>query len=208
MQLMKVVPNGVLDSLDTVDLWFRANMTPVTGFGENIVASIEASIGSKFHRNKSFEVMNGAENRENGKEFKFEEKLRPVIVDPAYAENVQGLSQEALLFLTRGNGHDWGPWEDYDRFVPILAKADKEFGETNPGGEKLKIGVFFAQTDTMIGNDAGLMWFDKRWREEVRGDVEYHSEFVKGADHDGTFNLRWVTAQTAFEEVKKRSVEV
>ncbi|KAE9382225.1 hypothetical protein N431DRAFT_539622 [Stipitochalara longipes BDJ] len=205
MQLMKIFPNGVFSNLDSVALWFRDNIAPVTGFSENIIGTIGASVSSLFSiqasHNQSESVL------DNEASFVFDEEIRPVVVDLAYVENVQGLSQEALLFLKRGNAHDWGPWEDYDRYVPMLADAQKSYRKPDSNSRKLKVDVFFAEADIMIGESAGPKWFDECWRESSHGpDIEYQSQFVKGADHDGIFNLRWGVVEKIFTEVRSRSV--
>jgi len=205
MELTKVVPNAVISNIDSVAQWFRANVSPVTGFSENIIGISGASVGSLFHA-KTAPVQ--SENDEDEAAFVFDEELRPVAVDFAYAENVQGLSQEALLLLKRGNAYDWGPWEDYDRYVPMLVDAEKAHKKPDSVAENLKIDVFFAETDVMIGNSAGPKWFAECWKSVIRGlDIEYSSKFVKGANHDGIFNLRWGAVQQVFAEAKARSSE-
>ena len=207
MQLMKVFPNSVLTNLHSVARWFRSNVTPVTGFSENIVGTFGASLGSLFHTKATGNDAMGTETDDEAA-FVFEEDLRPLIIDMAYAENMQGLSQEALLFLKRGNAYDWGAWEDYDRYVPMLATTEEAYRTPVPDAQKLRVDVFYAETDVMIGNSMGPKWFDDCWREAKRGQsIEYRARVVKGADHDGIFNLRWGAMHQVFTEVRSKSGE-
>ncbi|MCJ1304401.1 hypothetical protein MMC08_007213 [Hypocenomyce scalaris] len=128
----------------------------------------------------------------------FEETLRKKSIDYAYAENIQGMSQEALLFLKRGSPDSWGPWEDYDRYVPMLAELEGHL----PCANKLKVDVFYSETDVMIGTSRGPQWFDACWRSERRGDrIEYSSCTIMGADHDSILDLKFGLPRRIFDEI-------
>ncbi|OHW94834.1 interferon-induced GTP-binding protein mx2 [Colletotrichum incanum] len=56
---------------------------------------------------------------------RFEEEIWQQIIKKVYAENVQGLSEEAILLLKRAEHPEcWGAWGDHDRFVTLLAEGE------------------------------------------------------------------------------------
>jgi hypothetical protein len=131
---------------------------------------------------------------------KLEEQLRPHIITRVYADGVKGVGTDAILLMHKVNGtagHGWSDWGDYDVLVPRLVEILRE------KGKRLTVDVWYAEKDWMIGDGGeskGAKWFDQCWDEEKCGDVvEYRRAVVKGADHDGIWNLRWGCVQTVFE---------
>ncbi|KAI1077151.1 hypothetical protein F5B20DRAFT_553347 [Whalleya microplaca] len=139
---------------------------------------------------------------------KFEAKLWPLLLKRAYSENVQGLGQEALLLLKRTEHPEyWGSWVDYDRLVPLLADAERALGANAPkDASLLKVDVFYAESDNMIGTGRGPEYFDNCWRLEQRGDkIQYSSVVVPKTNHDGILDLRYGVAERVFQTISDSS---
>ncbi|OHE91976.1 hypothetical protein CORC01_12712 [Colletotrichum orchidophilum] len=130
-----------------------------------------------------------AEVSENARMAEFEERIWPRLIEMVYAGDMRGLSQDAILLLKRA-GHPgyWGSWGDYDELVTLLAEAERNLEST----AKLKVDVFWAEEDHMIGVDKGPKWFEGCWRaEQCRGAIEYASCVVPGTDHEGIVELKF-----------------
>lgn len=139
----------------------------------------------------------------------FEERLGPKVMERIFAGGVRGVAADALVLLLKSadtaGGVGWADWGDHDRLVPLLAAA------LRGAGLRLKVDVFFAQSDVMIGpgGSKGPQWFDSCWNAEAcDGVVEYSSTTVQGADHDGIWNIRWGVPQTVFEGLGQPVVQV
>jgi hypothetical protein len=137
-------------------------------------------------------------------------------------ENIAGVSDEATLLLKRG-GSGWfgsmqsavswssrGDWQDYDALVPMLAAREEDMASLGSGSGawtsqmngRLKIDVFFAEADHMIGTTKGPEYWEGCWREEKRGGrIVYSSQTVKGTDHDNILDLSKGVAQAVFRAV-------
>jgi hypothetical protein len=137
------------------------------------------------------------------KDARFEEELRPAVIKRIYTEGIKGTSSDAILLMQKLDGAaGWSDWGDYDTLVPCLVEA------LRASGNMLKVDVFYAENDFMIGNghSKGAMWFDGCWDTQKCGDViDYSSTTVKGADHDGIWNLKWGVAQNIFEKIGRRT---
>lgn len=130
---------------------------------------------------------------------KFEYELWPHVIERAYAEGIEGISSDALLFLQKADGMTgWSDWGDYDKLVPRLAEA------LRAAGKRLRVDVFYAETDSVIGDagSKGPLWFDQCWDARHRGDViDYESRTVKDTDHDRIWDFKWGAVQEVFERV-------
>jgi hypothetical protein len=135
-----------------------------------------------------------------GPDVDFEEALRDRALEQVFAGSVSGLGQEVQVLLRNGVEKDgWSDWGNFDVLAPRLAEAVQAIG-----GAKLKVDVFFAEMDNMIG-DAGTkgnMWFEACWRDA--DGVEFASKTVKGSDHDGVWDLRWDVMESVFKTMTRK----
>jgi pimeloyl-ACP methyl ester carboxylesterase len=133
-----------------------------------------------------------------------EENLSAEIFRRVTHNNVQGISKDALLLLKRDEYPGcWGTWGDYDTLVPLLAQAERgrrtiDSSTTSP----LKVQVFFAESDRMIGTTVAPDWFNNCWRSEQRGDgIDYSSSTIPKTTHDNIADLRYGVFQRIFQEL-------
>lgn len=128
----------------------------------------------------------------------FDNAIARLIIKYFFAENIEGAGQDSLLCLKRGRG-TWGDWDDYDELVPKLAKAAETVsGQTEMG--KLKVQVFFAESDRMI-EKKGAAWFDACWVEERRGlRINYESPTIAGTNHESICNSEYGAVESVMKE--------
>ncbi|KAF2111649.1 hypothetical protein BDV96DRAFT_614534 [Lophiotrema nucula] len=133
------------------------------------------------------------------------EELRRLITEYLFAEAIDGISDDAKLFLKKPSSIEWcSPsmfWSDIDYVVPLLSKMIDEKNREDGTARSWTINTFHAQTDNMVG-EKGQQWFDECWKnptstpglanpgsrnptEEPRGSsFEYKSEVVYGSEHN------------------------
>ncbi|KAH8648624.1 hypothetical protein BX600DRAFT_517991 [Xylariales sp. PMI_506] len=196
MQLVNLLPNAVVSYLDRAASLFNGAFDAVSGPGTALGAS-SSLIGAGF----SAITGGGSAAASLTEDDEFELLARPLWVKRAYAQNVRGLSEDALLLLRKGGQPDeWGSWSDWDDLVPLLAAAETDQRSGGNGADlpKLRVDVFFAESDVMIGTKV-QGWFDSCWAPEKRGEgIDYESHEVEGADHDNILNLQFGVAQKIF----------
>jgi hypothetical protein len=132
-------------------------------------------------------------------------ELRKYITSLLFAENLDGVSADAQLFLNRPRAVPWcSPsmlWSDVDHFVPLLSKILEEDDRLALHNRTLTIDTFHSESDHMVG-EKGRQWFDECWlpgrsstssarsnsfeavKQFTHRSYDYQSEAVKGADHD------------------------
>lgn len=194
MTLASGLPEGMVGAFDKVAGFFNRNLAPVTGFSGAASDAISGLIPSL--QGKSLYIAPGVDV----KLAEFEEKLWGPLIAKVYSENTQGLGQDAVLLLKR-QGHDdfWGEWRDYDKYVPLLAEKERSL---RSGDVKLRVDVFFSESDSMIGTGNGPKWFDHCWREEQRGGgIDYTSCVIPKAEHDTIVSLRFGIHERIFREI-------
>lgn len=129
---------------------------------------------------------------------KFEADVWPALIKKVYEQSVKGLSGDAVLLLQKVAGVDgWGDWGDYDVLIPRLA------GDLRAAGRRLRVDVFYAEKDHMIGDGGskGPSWFDRCWEEGAGGVIDYQSRTIAGADHDWVWSLKWDAVREAFGKI-------
>ena len=150
MKALDVLPTSTLSHFPRLAKFIVDNVAPSVNFSGGILGSILP--GSKPVPAPGADLQ----------AVDFEEKLHPLLIQRVRTESIQGLHQEALLFLKRSGGaEDWGAWVDYDKYVPLLRASEEERASTVEGGrsDALRVDVFFGQSDNMIGVSGGPKWF-------------------------------------------------
>lgn len=183
------LPRSLVSQTDKMATFMISTMGPVLG----VSAAMSASVLQLWSQPKTA--------GRDGPDVDFEERLRDRLVKHIFASNVRGLGQEVQVLLRNGVEKDgWSDWGDYDKLAPRLAEAIQGLG-----GARLKVDVFFAEKDNMIG-DAGTKgpkWFEACWT-GVDG-VDFASETVKGSDHDRVWDLRWDVMERVFQTMTRET---
>lgn len=177
------LPRSLVSKTDKLATFVNSTLGPMLG----VSAAVSGSVLQLWSQTRP----TGRE----GPDVDFEEGLRRRIAEHVFESSVRGLGQEAQVLLRNGVEKDgWSDWGDFDVLAPRLAEA-----VCGSGGARLKLDVFFAEKDNMIG-DAGTKgnkWFEACWN-EVDG-VDFTSEIVKGSDHDSVWDLRWDVMERVFK---------
>ena len=131
-------------------------------------------------------------------EKRMEKHRWPTLIKYVMAEELSGVSEEALLLLKRTPmAEPWGTWGDFDKGVPLLV-AQEAARQRAPDEKLLKVEVYYAESDSMSGK-TGCKWFDQCWnREGYDGVIEFVSETWPKTTHESILDRklglldRWV----------------
>lgn len=130
---------------------------------------------------------------------KYAKAVDEKIMEYALAENLEGVSNEALFCLKRGSDDIWGPWQNYDQFVPLF--EDREMRYIAEGGSRLTLDVFFAEEDSSSGQ-RGSQWFDDCWKDRNdEGCIHYRRRTVPGTNHETIMRKENGVIQSIFDEI-------
>ena len=191
------LPTSLVSQTDRLATFFFSTLAPLTGAS----AVLSGSVGQLFSQSERKAGRSGAD-------VDFEERIRGQIGKKIFSESVRGLGQEVQVLLRNGVAKDgWGDWGDFDASAPRLVEAienDRQVGSSadevapqnaenlpRSEGRTLRMDVFFAEKDNMIGDAGGKgsTWFESCWK-DIDG-VDFSSEVVRGSDHDSVWDLRW-----------------
>lgn len=127
----------------------------------------------------------------DGTEVAWRKASEAVITNYVFAENVEGASHEALFCLRKGST-TWGEWRDIDEAILRIAESERA-RQAFPGiedEENLKIQIFFAENDEMIGK-GGQRWLESCFTQDgVAQSINLESEVVPGTDHNDVLALQ------------------
>ncbi|KAI1125980.1 hypothetical protein F5Y10DRAFT_245841 [Nemania abortiva] len=194
LKIAGLLPNGLVGSFDRV-LQLVGNMGPAFQFS-SVLSGLVPSLS------RGPDVMAPGVDADAVAR---EESLSSAVFSRITDEDVRGVSQDALLLLKRDEYPGcWGTWVDYDTLVPLLAQAERERRTANTGSAApLKVRIFFAESDSMIGTAVAPGWLDNCWRSEQRSDnIDYRSVTIPKTTHDNILDLRHGVAQQIFQDME------
>lgn len=101
-----------------------------------------------------------------------------------FKESTVGANSEALLCLKKGKQGQWGRCEDLADYLTDLASLERSRRESATIGGKLKVDMFFGETDFMIG-EAGQAYVEKCWQDSNYKDAfDYEATTIVESNHD------------------------
>jgi hypothetical protein len=194
MGVTDMLPAAAIGTLDKLATFTQSYMLPISGLSTGVMSTWSDFFGL-------------SSSKETDPESAFEDAVHDKMFAYVAKEGIQGLSDEALLLMKKGDGIDrWGDWKDYDELVPRLQAALRQ------AGRRLQIETFFAEKDFMTGNPhtSGPQWLDKCFSEEAASEgagnvagspktIEYHRRVILGSDHNSIWKLNFKTMEQAFE---------
>ena len=124
--------------------------------------------------------------REYGLDVELQRELATLSFKAIFGENTAGANSEALQCLRKGPAGLWGDCEDYGAFVGKVGEVERGRGGWD-GGEKLRIRVYFAESDALIGKK-GQRYMEECWKGS-RGDkfedvLNFVATTIGETDHD------------------------
>lgn len=187
--LASALPRSLVAQTDKLARLANTTLSPVMGVSGALASSVV----------QLWSQPSEAAGRE-GADVAFEEGMRERGAEFVFKGSTKGIGQEVQVLLRNGvEKEGWADWGDFDALAPRLAEAVR-----SAGGARLRVDVYFAQKDHMIGDagSKGPKWFEACWK-DVDG-VDFRSETVMGSDHDGVWDLRWDVMERVFKTMTQQ----
>jgi hypothetical protein len=120
-----------------------------------------------------------------------------------FAEDTRGGTEEAKLCLKKGGPDSWLICEDYKQYVQDLLTMEKEGLSTSTARPTLKMRVFYAESDMMIG-EGGKEYFEECWKQpDVSEHVGFESHTIPGTNHETLLmDFEKGPLQSVFDEIR------
>ena len=199
MNLASKVPIGMLDSWNSVGKFVQQKIAPTASWSGGVVSSVSELFSS--------ENSNSADLAEKyGTSKAVAKEIEKLEIKYFFEEDTTGANEEAKLCLKKEGADGWMISEDYRTFVQSLVKLEQERKRSSSDRSRLKVRVYFAEFDMMIGK-GGQKYFEECWKQDgVSGNIDYDSQELPGTNHDSAMGDHKKGALKAvFEEVKRRS---
>jgi pimeloyl-ACP methyl ester carboxylesterase len=182
----------------------------IAKFINNNVAPAIVASGVTITKSSRVRINSMSESKATGTDAthaKHEEVLRKqasesVITNFIFAEEVEGASQEALLCLQKCHVK-WGDWSTIDEAVARIATNEKSRLEDqdNAEGRKLKIQIFFAEDDELVGK-GGQAYLESCFAPpNIQQYLDFHSEVVPGTDHSEVLTASKGAIEKVMQEI-------
>lgn len=174
------LPNGMLDSWNGLVRTINQRIAPSLSWSGGAISTVAGMFGSgsKEDANENALARLYGTSPEVAREM---ERLQGKFY---FAEDTTAGNEDARLCLKMGGTELWGACEDYPDFVRTLVKGELERKNADAGSPGLKIRVFYAESDMLIGK-GGQKYFEECWAQDgVTGDIDYEGTELPGTDHD------------------------
>ena len=197
MNLASRLPTNMLDSWHSVNKFINEQIVPAASWSGGVVSSITGLFSNSTDSNDLAEKY--GTSKEVAKEI---ERLE---IKYLFAEDTTASDEEAKLCLKKEGSDTWMACADYRAYVTSLAKQEQERRVSNPRESKLKVQVYYAESDIMIGK-GGQKYFEECWKQDdVSQVIDFDSQELPGTNHDSAlFDPKKGALKSIFEEIKRR----
>lgn len=197
MSLVSKIPNSMLNSFGNVTRFINQRIAPAASWSGGILSSVSGLFQAGPGESGSTDL---GEKYGTSEEVALQiDKLK---VKYLFEEDLTGASEEVKLCLKKYGSGNWGVCEDFEKYVPDLAKQEEERRNPDSAQPKLRVRAFFAESDMMIGK-AGQKYFDQCWMQNgINNSLDYESKELPETNHDSLLeDHRLGPLKSVFEEV-------
>jgi pimeloyl-ACP methyl ester carboxylesterase len=223
LQAAELLPAGMIGKFSSVARWVNESVLPVVGMSTGLSASVADSLKSLVPLSNaaavppldpSTEGQRRTGNNTPGLDLNdpmVVKELRDLIPTYLFAENIDGVGQDAQLCLRKPRSVPWSTpsrrWEGFDDAVSQLRGMVAEEAQEVRGGRKWVVDAFHAETDDMVGEKGRVSfdrsWFDKETDAREQPGITYRSQTVDGSDHDFILDPQFGASERWLERVAK-----
>lgn len=198
MNLASKVPVPILDSWHNVMRFVAQKVQPAVAWSGGVTTAVTGLFGSSDDSESDAALV-----AKFGTSAEVGRKIEKIATKYCFAEDMRAGTEEAKLCLRKGGPDSWMICDDYKNYVHSLAQKEKDAASSDPAHHKLKIRVFYAESDIMIA-EGGKKYFDECWKvPDVLEQVNFESETLPGTDHEtASVDVDKGAVRTIFEEIK------
>ncbi|KAI6880332.1 hypothetical protein D0869_07477 [Hortaea werneckii] len=205
MRIASALPSSWIDSWDTINRFLLDNVMPVFSWSGGAMASMSSAFQSEAGAVDTSEMTLRQKYGVSEEAGKCIEKL---LMKYWLSENTIAANEEALLGLKKGRSSDWGVCDDYEAFVQLCAQQEQQRQTASMDQAKLKVQMYFAENDIMIG-EGGREYFNKIWKQSgVEELIDVESRRLPGTNHDtAVLDPEKGALKHIFEQVAKNKTQ-
>ena len=111
------------------------------------------------------------------------------------------------MCLKKGGLDLWLICKDYKQYVQDLLTKERGRSGTSTARHMLKVKVFYAESDMMIGEGPGKDYFEECWNQpDVSEHIDFESQTVSGTNHETVIvDFEKGALRSVFDEIKSAS---
>lgn len=206
MNMASKLPCGIVDGLADVTKFINQRIAPVASWSGGILSS---SMGL-FKNESALDDSDATDLAERyGVEQEVAREIERIATKFYFAEDISAGNEEAKLCLKKAGAGSWGSCEDYAEFAKVINERESHRQNTNDSTSdemtKLRLHVWFAESDIMIGKD-GQKYFNECWTMED-GCVDFERAELPGTNHETVLlDAKKGGLRAMFEEIGGLSV--
>ncbi|GAB1735066.1 hypothetical protein NU219Hw_g134t1 [Hortaea werneckii] len=205
MRIASAVPSSWIDSWDTINRFLLDNVMPVFSWSGGAMASMSSAFQPEPGVVDTSEATLGQKYGVSEVAGQCIEKL---LMKYWLSESIIAANEEVLLGLKKGRPSDWGVCDNYEAFVQLCVQQEQQRQTASMDRAKLKVQMYFAQNDIMIG-EGGREYFLKSWKQSgVEELLDVESRTMPGTNHDtAVLDPDKGALQHIFERVAKNGTQ-
>lgn len=205
MNMASKLPECLVDKFHNVIGFMAQKVQPAVAWSGGISSSLSGLFQSTTENSDAEAAMLAAQYGTNEDVAKLISKLTTKYF---FAEDARGGTEEAKLCLKMGGQNLWLICEDYKEYVKSLLKRETERSTTTGTDRKLRMQVYYAESDMLIG-EGGKKYFDECWKTpEVSKYVDFNSQTLSETNHETIIADFDKSALPAiFDEIKSLAAE-
>ncbi|KAK5135072.1 hypothetical protein LTR08_005597 [Meristemomyces frigidus] len=199
MKVVSKIPVSVMGAWAPLAKFVSTRITPTASWSGGIVSSTATLFQGQPGTSETGKLTFGEKYGVSEEIGKCIDKLHDKWM---FAESNSAGNDEALLCIKKP-GTEWGVCDDYEEYVLLLVEREKQRLSARDDSAKLKIDVFFAESDLMIGT-GGQRYFVQCWKQDgVVDTIDFRSRVLPGTDHDtAVMDLGIGAMKTVFEHIR------
>ena len=200
LSLASKLPEGVVDKFHNVVGFVAQKVQPAVAWSGGVTSSISGLFQSSADGSDGDAAMLAAQY---GTSEDVAKLIPQLTTKYFFAEDASGGTEEAKMCLKMGGENLWLICEDYKKYIESLLKEEEERSRLAGGNLKLKIKVYYAESDMMIG-EGGKRYFEECWKTpEVARFVDFDSKTLPGTNHETVIaDFNKSALPSIFEEIK------
>lgn len=178
------LPNGLLDSWNGLIKTINTSIAPSVAWSGGAISALAGTFQSAPSKDAGDE---DASAKLYGTSKEVAKEIERLQFKFFFAEDTTAGNEDARMGLKMGGNDLWGACEDYAEFVRTLVKEEEKLKDADPSNAGLKIRVFYAESDMMIGK-GGQKYFEECWSQDgVPGPIDYEGREMPGTNHETVF---------------------
>lgn len=191
MQVLKYIPAGAYSIWNKIPKFFMVDAAPAFEASGSVMSSFTKMLPTSLQSSggDSDNAVMAATRQKLYEEYGLPQDLLLAIntksTEAVFAESTVGANREALLCTRKGPEGSWGRCDNYDTYVKELAAMEKD-NNTSDGAGKLRVRLYFAKSDLMIG-ETGREYMEGCWQREASA-FDFKTAIVEDTDHDSVLS--------------------